>query len=90
MNADRYAIGDRADFGRKEIQKAKKLLTDYERLANKYQVNLSEKRLAQLDALRDAGIITSAHLPGTLQKVFPGQLQAVPLGDIQNLKPGKN
>ncbi len=64
-------------------KKAIKLLTQYERLAKKYGVNLSKNKLAELNKKRDEGTITSNDLPSTLRKEFPGEFGATPLGEIR-------
>ena len=60
-----------------------KILTQYERLAKKYGSNLPPKRIAELNRLRDAGTITSNHLPGTLTREFPGEFSGKTLAEIK-------
>jgi hypothetical protein len=55
-----------------DCHKAIKLLERYERLMSERGSQLPADRLAALDAARDAGTITSAQLPGTLQREWPG------------------
>ena len=59
------------------------MLTDYERLAEKLGKRLSGDRLRRLDALRDAGQITSNDLPGSMQREFPPQLAGETLAQIR-------
>lgn len=67
-----------------ECNKATKVLKQYERLAKKLGKNISPKRIKELNALRDAGIITSHHLPGSLE--FPGgKLEGKTLQEIEKL-----
>jgi hypothetical protein len=67
------------------INKATKLLTQYDRLVQKSGGKISAKKLAQLDAKRAAGTITSRDLPGSLQAEFPGELAGKTLDEIKNL-----
>jgi hypothetical protein len=60
-----------------------KLLTQYERLAEKYGVRLTESRLQELDTKRDSGIISSNDLPATLQRVFPGRFLGQTLQEVR-------
>jgi hypothetical protein len=48
-----------------------KILTQYERLAQKFGLNLPESRIAELNRLRDAGQITINHIPARLREQFP-------------------
>lgn len=48
-----------------------KILTQYERLAKKFGLNLPASRLNELNRLRDTGTITINHVPGTLRGEFP-------------------
>ena len=76
----RQALHSQAD-----INTATKILTQYQRLAAKLGIRLSDKRLAELDRLRDAEVISSSDLPATLLKKFPGQLAGLSLSDIRKL-----
>ena len=62
--------------------KAIKLLRDYERLMKKYGQPLPRKRVQVLDGLRDAGTITSNHLPAKLRREFPGEFAGMTLDAI--------
>jgi hypothetical protein len=48
-----------------------KILTQFERLAQKYGLNLSPRRIEELNRLRDSGQITINHIPGSLRDPFP-------------------
>jgi len=65
-----------------ECSKAYKLLTAFERLAQKKGKKLSPKKLKELRRKRDDGTITSADLPGFLQRDFDGILQGFSLAAI--------
>jgi hypothetical protein len=65
--------------------KAIKLLTQYERLARKYNVALPPARLADLNRLRDCGDICAGDLPATIRREFPPQLAGFSLQQIRNL-----
>ncbi|MGI2907148.1 hypothetical protein [Tolypothrix sp. VBCCA 56010] len=66
--------------------KAVKILTQYERLAKKFGVNLGDRRLAELNRLRDAGQITINQIPGTLRGEFPtGNFGEMTLQQIRDL-----
>ncbi|MGK7900643.1 MAG: hypothetical protein AB4352_04355 [Hormoscilla sp.] len=56
---------------RKDCQKAIKILTQYERLAQKFRKQIGTRRIAELNRLREAGMITINHLPGILRSEFP-------------------
>jgi hypothetical protein len=64
---------------------AEKLLTDYERLAEKYKVTLSPSRLARMNHLRDQGVISTSDLPATLLREFPNELAGRSLSDIRRM-----
>jgi Fe2+ or Zn2+ uptake regulation protein len=68
-----------------DCNQALKLLTQYERLAAKYKVKLTENRVAVLDELRSQGQITSLDLPATLQRVFPGQFRGLTLNEVRQI-----
>jgi hypothetical protein len=61
-----------------------KLLEQFERLAKKYGVRLSPKRLKDLKKLRDAGTITSRNLPPKLRSLFPGEFAGMTLDAIRD------
>lgn len=66
--------------------KAIKILTQYERLTKKFNLNIGSKRLAELNRLRDAGQITINHIPGTLRGEFPmGTFGDITLEQIRNM-----
>jgi hypothetical protein len=60
---------------KKACDTAEKLLTQYERLANKLNKKIPPKTLARLNALRDAGTITFSDLPGWADREFPGEFK---------------
>jgi len=49
-----------------------KLLTQFERLAEKYNARIAPARLTELNRKRDAGTIMVVDLPGTLRREWPG------------------
>ena len=49
-----------------------KVLTQYERLAEKLGIRLPPRRIEGLNRKRDAGTITIGDLPGTLRREWPG------------------
>jgi hypothetical protein len=70
---------------RAAINRATKILEQYERLAAKYGINLPPRKLEQLNALRDAGRISSSDLPAGLLREFPGELGGMSLAEIRAL-----
>jgi hypothetical protein len=64
-------------------KKAIKLLSEFKRLAKKYGVKLSPKRIADLEHLRDAGRIKSSDFPGKLASEFPGEFRGMTLATIR-------
>ncbi|NJK80909.1 MAG: hypothetical protein HC914_13840 [Chloroflexaceae bacterium] len=62
-----------------------KLLTQYERLLNKQNRNLTQPELARLNSLRDTGQITMHELPGRLHREFPGEFIGLTLQQIRTL-----
>jgi hypothetical protein len=68
--------------------KALKILTQYERLAEKFEIKISPKRIADLDRLRDAGRISTSDLPAGLLREFPGELAGLSLDEIRKLRDG--
>jgi hypothetical protein len=59
-----------------------KVLTQYERLAEKLGVKLSPKRLRELNRKRDNRTITINDLPAKLRRNFPGYFNGMSLRDI--------
>jgi hypothetical protein len=68
---------------KKDCQKAIKLLTQYERLANKLNSSLSPSKIQELNRIRDDGTITVNHLPSALQREFPSQFSGMSLTEIR-------
>jgi hypothetical protein len=68
-----------------DCNQAIKLLTQYERLAQKLGVNLTPKRIQELNQKRDAGTIKSSDLPGTIQRQFPGIFAGKTLSEIRQI-----
>ncbi|MBW4550298.1 MAG: hypothetical protein KME35_04210 [Aphanocapsa sp. GSE-SYN-MK-11-07L] len=56
---------------KKDCQKAIKLLTQYERLANKLNSKLSPNRIQELNRMHDDGTITVNDLHSILRREFP-------------------
>lgn len=73
-------------LSKKECQTAKKILEQYQRLAEKRGVRLSPRRLEELNQLREAGEITINDLPSTLRREFPlGTFNSMTLAEIEEL-----
>ncbi|TAE61548.1 MAG: hypothetical protein EAZ87_01750 [Nostocales cyanobacterium] len=64
-------------------KKAIKILTQYERLANKYGLRLSDEKIQELNSLRDNGLIKISNLPAKLGKEFPGEFRDMNLNEIK-------
>lgn len=75
-------------ISKQAVNTASKILTQYERLAAKYGVKLSGKRIAELNRLRNAGVISTSDLPATLLQKFPSQLAGLSLNQIRKLLGG--
>jgi hypothetical protein len=67
-------------------QKAIKILTQYERLANKYNLNLSAEKIQALNRLRDNGLIKFSDLPAKLRSEFPREFDDMTLNEIKSYK----
>ncbi|WP_066425458.1 hypothetical protein [Anabaena sp. 4-3] len=67
----------------KQAQKAIKILTQYERLANKYGLRLSDDKIKELNTLRDNGLIKISNLPAKLRNEFPGEFSEMNLNEIR-------
>jgi hypothetical protein len=65
-------------------QKAIKILTQYERLANKFNIQLSPQKIEYLNRLRDNGLIKIADLPAKLHNEFPGEFRDLTLDEIKS------
>lgn len=68
-----------------KCETAIKILTQYERLAQKLGKDLPRNRIEELNRLRDAGQIQIAHLPGSLRELFPGEWSDLTLAAIRAL-----
>lgn len=66
--------------------KAIKILTQYQRLAKKYDINLSEKKIEFLNKLRSQGIIKITNLPAKLRTEFPGEFSNMTLNEIREIE----
>jgi hypothetical protein len=71
---------------RVSLSKAIKILTQYERLAEKLGIRISARRIEDLDRLRDAGRISTSDLPAGLLREFPGELAGLSLDEIRKLR----
>jgi hypothetical protein len=80
-----FALGG-ALYRPADVNRAIKILTQYERLAEKLGIRLSPARIAELNRLRDAGRISTSDLPAGLLREFPGNLAGLALDDIRKLK----
>jgi hypothetical protein len=67
----------------KKAKTAIKILTQYERLANKYNLNLSAEKIRSLNLLRDNGLIKFSDLPAKLRAEFPGEFCDMNLNQIK-------
>ncbi|MFB2882126.1 hypothetical protein [Floridanema aerugineum] len=65
-------------------KKAIKILTQYERLANKFELRLSSQKIAELNLLRDSGLIKITNLPARLHEEFPGEFRELTLDEIRS------
>ncbi|MEM7535551.1 MAG: hypothetical protein AAF639_25470 [Chloroflexota bacterium] len=77
---------DKRIVDRKELHKCRqaiKILEQYERLAEKQAAKIPPDRLADLNQLRDTGLITVGHLPASLHKKFPSEFNKMTLAEIR-------
>jgi hypothetical protein len=68
-----------------ECSRAKKILTSWERLANKIGIKLPKKRLQELRRKTQDGTIRISDLPATLRRAFPSELDRYDLNQIINI-----
>lgn len=68
-----------------ECRRAKKILTSWERLANKMGIKISKKRLQDLRRKTQDGTIRISDLPATLRRNFPSELDRYDLNQIINI-----
>lgn len=68
-----------------ECRRAKKILTSWERLANKMGIRISKKRLRELRRKTQDGTIKISDLPATLRRAFPSELDRYDLNQIINI-----
>ena len=66
-----------------KCRQAIKILEQYERLAEKQAAKIPPNRLTNLNLLRDTGMLTINHLPGSLHKKFPREFQNMTLAEIR-------
>jgi hypothetical protein len=66
-----------------KCKKAIKLLEQFERLARKYGIRISLKRLQALKNKRDRGTIKSTDLPAKLRGEFPSEFAGKTLDTIR-------
>lgn len=60
-----------------------KILTQYDRLAQKYEITIPPSRRKQLEAKRAEGTITIGDLPGRLRRKWPGIFDEMTLAQIR-------
>jgi hypothetical protein len=70
---------------KEECSRAKKILTSWERLANKMGIKISKKRREELRRKTNDGTIRISDLPGTLRRSFPSELDRYDLNQIINI-----
>jgi hypothetical protein len=70
---------------KEECNRAKKILTQWERLAQKLGIKISKKRRDDLRRKTQNGTIKIADLPGGLRRQFPSELDRFDLNQIINI-----
>ena len=70
---------------KEECNRAKKILTQWERLARKLGIKISKKRRAELRRKTQDGTITIHDLPASLRRRFPSELDRFDLNQIINI-----
>ncbi|BBC25009.1 hypothetical protein [Pseudanabaena sp. ABRG5-3] len=73
------------DDEKHKIGKAIKILKQYKRLTQKYQVNISIQRQQELDDMINSGSIKSSNLPAKLYREFPAEYKELTLSELENL-----
>jgi RHS repeat-associated protein len=68
---------------KKKCNKAIKLLEQYERLADNYNLKLGKGKLQKLNALRGSGAIRKSDLPVKIQREFPDEFRNDDLNSIR-------
>jgi hypothetical protein len=68
-----------------ECKTAKKILTQWERLARKLGIKISKKRREELRRKTQNGTIKIHDLPGSLRRRFPSELDRYDLNQIINI-----
>ena len=61
-----------------------KLLEQFDRLARKFGIYLSPKRLSDLKKLKNMGKMKSSDLPAKLRSLFPGEFVGMTLEAIRD------
>ncbi len=70
---------------KQECSRAKKILSAWERLAQKYGVNIGAKRIRELRRKTQDGTIRLSDLPAKLRREFPDELSRYNLNQITNI-----
>jgi hypothetical protein len=70
---------------KEECNRAKKILTQWERLARKLGIKISKKRRDELRRKTQDGTITIHDLPAGLRRRFPSELDRFDLNQIINI-----
>jgi hypothetical protein len=79
------AIRENLQIVKKRLQTVKKLLTEYDRLANKFSLEIPQNKLKQLDEKRNLGTIKGTDLPATLKKEIPRELIDLTLNEVEKM-----
>jgi len=69
-----------------KLNKAIKLLEQFDRLAEKFGIGIPQRRLDRLRKLRDSGTIQSDDPPGKLLREFPDEFVGMSLNEIRQAK----
>ena len=70
---------------KKSLQTVKKHLTEYDRLANKLGLEISQNKRKQLNEKKNLGTIKGTDLPAKLRKEIPGELIDLTLNEVEEM-----
>jgi hypothetical protein len=73
-------------ISKKDLNTAKKLMTNYKRLANEYNINIPQAKLDELNEKMNNQTIKPSDLPAKIKRKIPASLENMTLAEVNKLR----
>jgi len=73
-------------ISKKDLNTAKKLMTNYKRLANEYNINIPQAKLDELNEKMNNQTIKPSDLPAKIKREIPASLENMTLAEVNKLR----